>query len=180
MPVTFYAFGRDGGHRTFAAADGTPYCELTGPAALLLTVCPTLAMSFESNLLVPYSVFWQLFRLVLVGSPQLLQRSFSKTVLHVGGPISVILDTVMVYAQLNNDLGQRRPYQIPGWIDRLVDGAVKVQLGSRPPYPTQGRRGYLSHPASPRARLMRPCAFWSAGGCVLVHHARPMHARVAC
>ena len=103
MPSTFYAFVREGGHRTFAApADGTPYVELTGPAALLLTVCPALAIAFGADLLIPYAVFWQLFRLVLVGSPRLLLRSFSKTILHAGGPVSVILDT-------------RAAHPLPGW-----------------------------------------------------------------
>ena len=54
MPVTFHAFGREGGQRSYAAPDGTPYCELSGSAAFLLIVCPTLATSFGTNLLIPY------------------------------------------------------------------------------------------------------------------------------
>ena len=93
-------------------------------AALLLAICPALGTTHSMQTLVAYATFIQLFRLIACGDAHFLRAVYRTHFIQVGITLSAIVDSLMGEAARANDIGSRRPHQIPSWFEKLAERCV--------------------------------------------------------
>ena len=126
MPVAFHSFGRITGGRQFGDPKArAPWAVLSGSSAVLLAICPAIAVTFGGQAVVAYAIILQLLRHVLNANASFREAAFRIHLIHLGGSVSVIMDLLAQEAIDSNDIGPRPSHQLPGWLEKLAEKCLQ-------------------------------------------------------